>query len=289
VKRRTLRPPRTILLPEATRQGLRSLDRNEDLLVASVYSREVGASLERVWENVYDWEHLPWVHSEAFKSIDLIDSGDWGWFARIGLPGDAEIELELITDRSERRYVSRTLRGAGAPSEIWTTLTPVGGDNTRIQVEFCVTPRSEEALREIGEGYVGLYTLLWSQDEDMMQTRASALAGARGRVDLEAGPQSLGPLEALRAELPTVVEWGGDRFRIVEDAGELIVHSVECPHLRGPLDQSTVSAGRIVCPWHGYEFDARAGKSCDGRGLHLRPAPKIEWGGEADDVILRSA
>ena len=31
-----------------------SLVRNSELVVAAVYEREVAASLERVWENVYD-------------------------------------------------------------------------------------------------------------------------------------------------------------------------------------------------------------------------------------------
>jgi len=35
--------------------------------------RTIGASLERVWENVFDWEHLPWLHRQDFASIDLID------------------------------------------------------------------------------------------------------------------------------------------------------------------------------------------------------------------------
>ena len=40
-----------------------SLERNSELVIAAVYKREVAASLERVWENVYDWEHLPFLHS----------------------------------------------------------------------------------------------------------------------------------------------------------------------------------------------------------------------------------
>ena len=46
-----------------------SLDRNPDLVVAATYHREVIASLEHVWENVFDWEHLPWLHSSDRKSV----------------------------------------------------------------------------------------------------------------------------------------------------------------------------------------------------------------------------
>ena len=40
----------------------------------AVYRRTIAASLERVRENVHDWEHLPWLHRESFSSID---SGAW--------------------------------------------------------------------------------------------------------------------------------------------------------------------------------------------------------------------
>ncbi len=29
------------------------------MVKAADYRREIGASIERVWENVHDWEHLP--------------------------------------------------------------------------------------------------------------------------------------------------------------------------------------------------------------------------------------
>ena len=32
------------------------------LTSVATYRRRIGASLERVWENVHDWEHLPWLH-----------------------------------------------------------------------------------------------------------------------------------------------------------------------------------------------------------------------------------
>ncbi|MEE8165337.1 MAG: hypothetical protein V3T64_07200, partial [Myxococcota bacterium] len=96
-------------------------------MVAAVYTREIGASLGRVWENVYDWAHLPWVHADTFSSIERLDSGAWGWHARVGLQRGAEAEIELVTDTAARRYVTRTLDGVGAPTEIWTHLDPRAG------------------------------------------------------------------------------------------------------------------------------------------------------------------
>jgi len=264
----------------------KSLERNPDLVVAGVYERQIGASLERVWENVYDWEHLPYLHSEAFTSIALMDSGDWGWRARVEMKGGAEAEIELIANRAAHHYVARTLEGGGAPSEIWTTLDPSAPDATGIHVEFCVQPMPEDALEKLGQGYVGLYTLLWSQDEDMMQTRTTALADRNLRQPPgKASPQettqqtetiTLGTVDELRARLPMHISMGGHSFRIVEFQGDFVAHSTECPHLLGPLGECETAGGRLVCPWHGYEFDLRSGKSADDRTYRLRPAPGIE-------------
>jgi nitrite reductase/ring-hydroxylating ferredoxin subunit len=263
-----------------------SIDRNADLVVAANYEREIGASLERVWENVYDWEHLPWLHSQAFDSIEKIAAGDWGWRARVELAGGAKAEIELITDRIARRYVARTFVGAGAPSEIWTALDPIADDRTAIRVEFCVQPMPEEALRKLGKGYVSLYTLLWDQDEEMMQTREDALAHRQISSAEQTERLMLGQIGEVRSRLPLMIEFAGRSFRIVELQGELVVHSAECPHRLGPLDDCRVTEGKILCPWHGYQFDIRTGRSSDGRSLRLRTAPRIVLDAMTDEVSV---
>ena len=268
----------------------RSLERNPELAVASIYEREIAASLERVWENVYDWEHLPFLHPQAFSVIEKLDSGSWGWHARIGIgekeAGAAlpEIDLELVTDRPNLKYVSRTLAGPGAPSEIWTHLDPIGAHRTAIRVEFCVAPVPEKALRQIGKGFVSLYTRLWDQDEEMMQMREAALSRFFARRDptrpgddagSEASVVSLGSLDALRKKLPFIVEWHGESFRIVEVEGEWLAYGAVCPHLLGPMDKAKIVDGKLICPWHGYAFDLRSGRSRDGRNLRLAKAPRV--------------
>jgi len=265
-----------------------SLDRNSELVVAAVYKRVVEASLERVWENVYDWEHLPWLHSEAFNSIEKLDSGDWGWHARVELAGEAKAEIELITNRAARHYVARTLSGAGVPSEIWTSLDPIAEDRTAIEVEFCVQPMSDDALRKLGNGYVSLYTLLWDQDEEMMQTRARALADRRTASPQRAETLALGRLDDVRSRLPLLINFAGRRFRVVEFRGEIIAHSTECPHFLGPLDDCRVTNGSILCPWHGYRFDIRTGRSSDGRSLRLSTAPRVVVDGTSGQVSIEA-
>lgn len=36
-----------------------------------------------------------------------------------------------------------------------------------------------------------------------------------------------------------------------------------CPHMGGPLGQGTIENGRLVCPWHGREYDPVTG-ACEG-------------------------
>jgi len=246
----------------------------------SVYRRTVNASIERVWENVHDWEHLPWLHSGSFSSIELRESGSWGWRATIGLqpPEAGEILLELVLADSGDRYVSRTLEGPGAGTEIWTRLTEDAADRTRVEVEFHVPGVSPARADATGAAFVALYTRLWDEDESMMLERTARLRarGASKESRATGSVQDLGPVESLRARLPLVVAHAGRRFRIVAVGGEIAVHACVCPHRLGPLDDATVEGGRIRCPWHGFEFDVKSGRSSDGRGLRLEPAPRLE-------------
>lgn len=242
----------------------------------AVYGRTVAASLERVWENVYDWEHLPWLHRSSFSSIEHLESGSWGWRVRIE-PQPAtgsQVLLELVRDGDENRYVARTLAGPGAGTEIWTRLTP-NGESTDVEVEFLVPGVPPEKSDAVGAVFVALYTRLWDEDEAMMVERSARLAES-GRAEPPPDSRDLGTPAELRARLPLVVRFGGSRFRVVADGDGFAVYACVCPHRLGPLDEARVEEGRIRCPWHGYEFEVRTGRSSDGRDLRLRPAPRLE-------------
>lgn len=245
------------------------------LTSVAVYRRTVKASEERVWENVRDWEHLPWLHRGSFSSIECLESGDQGWRARIGTRLGGEILLELVIEPDEPRYVSRTLEGNGAGTEIWTRVTPAGAESTDIEVEFFVPDAPPEKKDRYGAGFVALYTDLWDEDEAMMVHRAAQLASLGSRPERGAVVE-LGPLEAVRAKLPLSVDFGGRTWRVIELDGELLAFAPTCPHMLGPLGDGEIEDGRVTCPWHGYRFDLRTAKSCDGRGLRLLPAPRVE-------------
>jgi nitrite reductase/ring-hydroxylating ferredoxin subunit len=257
------------------------------LASAGVYRREVRASLERIWENVLDWEHLPWLHRESFSRIECLEEGPSGWRAKVGLAPEKtgqEILLELALERPALRYVVRTLEGPGRGTEIWTRLRPVAPDRTQIEVEFLlpgIPPARRDAL---GRAYLQLYTLLWDQDESMMARREARLA-ARPEPAL-ADAVRLGPLAALRARLPLALQLGGRGYRMVEIEGELFAHATECPHRLGPLEDAALVDGCVRCPWHGYRFDVSTGRSADGRKLRLASAPHVEVDSSTGEASL---
>jgi nitrite reductase/ring-hydroxylating ferredoxin subunit len=255
----------------------------------AVYRREVTASLERIWENVLDWEHLPWLHRDAFARIDLLDSGAWGWRAGVATQpagAGAQLVIELRIDRDRAHYVVRTLDGPGAGTEIWTRLEPLAPHRTRIRVEFQVPGVGPQQVSDLGASYLRLYTQLWDEDESMMVQREARLA-ERGRPGAaEPRPVDLGPLEDVRARLPLRVAWGGREFRVVELEGALAAHATVCPHQLGPLGDAPLERGAVQCPWHGYRFDIRTGRSCEGRALRLDRAPIVRVDPETSRVRL---
>jgi nitrite reductase/ring-hydroxylating ferredoxin subunit len=145
----------------------------------------------------------------------------------------------------------------------------------------------------IVDAYLALYRRLWDEDESMMQAREEALESRRAREKTRAttlGPVDLGPKSALIARLPLRVEANGHPYRVVLIDGALAAHSAVCPHQLGPLDDdrsSDLPPGEIECPWHGYRFDVRTGRSCDGRRLRLAPAPLVVEDRATGNVTLR--
>lgn len=278
---------------------------------AAVYERELDASLERIWENVLDWEHLPHLHSQAFSSVRMMSEDADGWHGEVGIPGlsGATAEIDVRIDRLNLRYSTRTVSGAGAGTEIVTTLFPRDERRTGIRVEFFVPwapPGTESAT---GEFYRTLYVGLWDQDQEMMLGRqreedavalATATEGAvqvRSRSDTDAElclqigaagtTVSLGRIRALASQLPLDVELAGRRFRVVGIDGKLHAYDTRCPHLGGPLAADPQNACEVVCAWHGYRFDVQSGGSPEGRPLRLFPKAVVEVRACDGEVWLR--
>jgi nitrite reductase/ring-hydroxylating ferredoxin subunit len=251
------------------------------------YRRRVRASEARVWENVLDWEHLPWLHRHAFAGCERLRSSREGWRARMRLPTGAEILLELEAERGAGRYVARTCEGPGAGTEIWTGVRAAGPSETNVEVSFHVPGVAEAQRSAVGEAYRRLYERLWDEDEAMMRRRQEVLdARWLGRAPAP-GELLLGPAAELRARAPLRIDAGGVPLRVVAVGGELFAHAAVCPHWGGPLGEAEEDGACVRCPWHGYRFDVRDGRSADGRPLRLPFARRVEVdaGGEARLVL----
>jgi len=209
----------------------------------ATYDRSIRASLERVRENVLDWEHLPWLHPQTFADVRLLERRRDGFRVESAMRGAAagdSLDLDVTFEPGGLAYHSRTARGRGEGTDIVTRLERVAPHTTRIAVEFLVPGVTPERAARVGAFYRRLYALLWDQDEAMMVRRQTVLDGR-----LASG------------------------MREVAVNGTRVRHATVCPHLGGPLDGAPVEDGCIRCPWHGYRFDLRTGRSADGRALRL--------------------
>jgi nitrite reductase/ring-hydroxylating ferredoxin subunit len=79
------------------------------------------------------------------------------------------------------------------------------------------------------------------------------------------------------AEIPpgsvAELEVGDAVYAVCNVGGEF--HCVDgiCPHEGGPLGQGALHGATLVCPWHGWEFDACTGAPQVGGDERLRTFP----------------
>ena len=244
----------------------------------ATYTRRIAANEARVWENVLDWEHLPHLHDSSFSYCELDAAGPWGW--RVWSDVDHSSHIELCVDSD--KYVTRSYSGGQQFSEIWTYLSPQR-DYTDIRVEFFSTGVDESNQQAIGDMYLALYDVLWSEDEEMMRARQSRLDQQRDRSKQIV----LGRIETLRAELPLTFELGGKEYVLSEDSEGWKVQPTLCPHMLGPLGPGS-TAGYVRCPWHGYVFELSSGECVEPPGVpcKLGTPPEIIAEGDSLRVVL---
>lgn len=235
-------------------------------------------SLERLFENALDWEHLPWVHASNFTSIEKLDAGDWGWRARTGLPGGdgtSELTFELRLEREHQRWVTTTLDGPQAGSEIWTHVVPLAERSTLVLVDFFGPSIPADEVEEYGEYMQTLYRRLYDEDLRLMQDRQDAVDEHGARQPTTPGRVALGAEQEIRDKLPYVFEQSGRRWRLIDLEGTLVAHASRCPHQRGSLLEAEIEGGELICPWHGYRFDIRGRNCVSGSAGRLEAAPLI--------------
>ena len=80
------------------------------------------------------------------------------------------------------------------------------------------------------------------------------------------------------------VSVGENQFAICNVDGTITALSGVCLHQGGPLGQGTVADGRVVCPWHAWEFDCRTGENSFNPGECVATYPvKVE----GSDILLQ--
>ena len=247
------------------------------------YVRRLPSNMARMMENAYDWEHLPFVHPSSFASIDLVDSGPWGWRARIGVPGSLEPTyqmLDLLVDAERNYWVSTVFNGPGEGIEIHTQATTLSEEEIEVDVRFYLPDApGDEASAAAILGYMqAQYATLYDEDIDLMQGRQSALEDRSRWRDrsAEQGEALVGALSDLDPVKPHTVETATGRYCIRYWQDRWIAHSAVCPHQLGPLQDSEIDEGGLItCPWHGYTFNAETGESQDGACSALAKAPDL--------------
>lgn len=203
-----------------------------DLVEVGRFQRDLGASLDRLFENALDWEHLPHLHASSFSGIEVIEHGPDGWRAEARLAHGAQVTLDLRLNGDG--WITRTHAGGRLATEIRSQAEPTGPDSCRVHVRFLVTGVPPEKRAAVGERYRALYEHLYDEDERMMIARAEAIR--RGPVALT---------QRRTARLPDGTE---------------VQAPIYCPHHGLPLAAEPDADGIITCPWHGYRVDLRSGR-----------------------------
>lgn len=65
--------------------------------------------------------------------------------------------------------------------------------------------------------------------------------------------------------------------------GTLTAMDNVCLHRGGPLGQGIVDSGKIVCPWHGWQYDPKTGEATHNPAARVKVYPlKVE----GNDVLV---
>ena len=244
------------------------------------YRRRLPVSLDRMYENTLDWQHLPYLHRSSFSSIELEAAGSWGWRASVA-SGDGRVAakslIELRLDRYARRWITRNLDGPHVGAEIWTHVFVVSERVLDIVVDFFVPDVPQVAKDKIGHAYARFYERLYDEDVEMMTERQRQLDQRLDGVD----ESQVIEVDAATS-LPQGVTLSGRQFVLnkLDDADSngsnpWVIYPAQCPHQLGPLENAALIDGVVRCPWHGYEFDVRTGACVSGSHCQFGRMPKI--------------
>ena len=90
-------------------------------------------------------------------------------------------------------------------------------------------------------------------------------------------------LEELPPGSAREVEHEGRIYALFNVDGEISAIDGVCPHQGGPLAEGRLDGTCVVCPWHGWRFDVRSGKTPLGPKIKQ---PVYEVKVEGQDVLV---
>ncbi len=72
--------------------------------------------------------------------------------------------------------------------------------------------------------------------------------------------EKIGKKEDFREGLGKLVRIKGKEIAVFRIKDEFYAIDNECSHEGGPLCEGEVEDHKVICPWHGAEFDLKSGK-----------------------------
>jgi nitrite reductase (NADH) small subunit len=90
-------------------------------------------------------------------------------------------------------------------------------------------------------------------------------------------------LAQLADNTVTEVMVGAEPYAICNVGGRVTALSGVCLHRGGPLGQGAIHEGRVVCPWHAWEWDCQTGSNDFDSAQKVATFPVTVQG---DDVLL---
>ena len=80
-----------------------------------------------------------------------------------------------------------------------------------------------------------------------------------------------------------VIEAAGLSLALFQADGQFYAIDNTCKHRGGPLGEGEVYGTRVICPWHGWEYDFATGRNVDDPTMKLKCyAVKLE----GDDILV---
>jgi nitrite reductase/ring-hydroxylating ferredoxin subunit len=244
------------------------------------YRRSIPVGMDRMFENVFDWEHLPHLHKTTFSQIEALTIGRKYFKGLVRLQPSPLRLTQIFTMfgcRRRQHWMVRVKSGFQKGTVIFTKASEISPDAILVHVNFFI-PKHRWYFAWFGVLMWMTYKRLYDEDVAMMIARQKALDELQSQKTTKKDQISkldLGPVTEVESELPLTFQWNQRPFRLVRYQGQLKAFATTCPHLLAKLDESHIKNDEIICPWHGYRFHLDHGRCDQVKHLKLQ-CPKVE-------------